>query len=799
MGIEKSPEWLPPGWIRETKERSDGKTDSYYINLKTGEKCRSKIEVARHTKSGNLCNRMPQQIKRCTRDNENQVVQMEDVPKWLPTDWSMVVQTRKSGNRVGQKYKCYIAPITGFKLYSKRQVFSYLKTGKRRSRASEPNERDIGMHSTESARKVVVEKHTEEVFPLGWIKEIKVTELASEPSGRDIKMHSTKSASKVVVEEHTEEGLPPGWIKEIKVTQLASEPNERDIGMHSTESASKVVVEKHTEEGLPPGWIKEIKVTQLAYRIRKDPYYIDSVTGYEFRSKKDVFRYLESGDIRRCKIRPKKRQISGMESIDGEIFPHTAEKRHKIEGNATRRSLFTGQSSKSSKAVEDELVLESSVVEECLPLSSAALDGENSQMLSEAHQESEGIKNVECKLVCAENGFMSAPGAEVSPERESMEKLHSADKESSKLISGAQESGGLGNMVCAERSLISDHAADMYPVKQPSEKPHDAYGESSRLISAAQESRGLENTEEKMVCVEKGIISAPAAKISPEKQPSEKPHSVNRESSELFSVAQQESEGLVHAENGFNSAPSARVSPKKQLSEKSLGKNKKRAQLCTSNSQDGKELPVPRRASKRLAGLRAELAPNLEMSERSLGMVAKQSVDLEANPAIGVNPSSCNLQASMQVVPPEAAARVATTPYTSRGSGVLLDGNSSKEGDKPPGDQAVMEDLIGKLESEKQSTEKPESPFVLPFGDSWPDPCLEFAFKTLTGAIPVDDNLVIGEYFQPNLSVGQDQSRSSFTLPDLGLDGPRQTDSMFQFGTAEKPTAKQQSPGKVKS
>ncbi|XP_042511854.1 uncharacterized protein LOC122086983 isoform X2 [Macadamia integrifolia] len=191
MAIEKSPEWLPPGWILEIKKRPDGKKDSYYINLETGEKCRSKIEVARHTNSGNLCEYMPRKSKRCTKDNENQIVQVEDdVPNWLPTDWSMVIQTRKSGYRAGQKYK--------------------------------------------------------------------------------------------------------------------------------------VVVEKHTAEELPSGWIKEIKVTQLADRTRRDLSYIDSVTGYEFRSKKDVFRYLESGDVGKCASMPKKRQIGDMESIDAEIFAQTS-------------------------------------------------------------------------------------------------------------------------------------------------------------------------------------------------------------------------------------------------------------------------------------------------------------------------------------------------------------------------------------------------------------------------------------------------------------------------------------------
>ncbi|KAG2582353.1 uncharacterized protein LOC120711759 [Panicum virgatum] len=57
-------------------------------------------------------------------------------------------------------------------------------------------------------------------------------------------------------------------------------------------------------EGLPDGWRKE-------YRPRKigsfqDPFYIDPISGYEFRSLKDVHRYLETGDIDQCAMKPKK-------------------------------------------------------------------------------------------------------------------------------------------------------------------------------------------------------------------------------------------------------------------------------------------------------------------------------------------------------------------------------------------------------------------------------------------------------------------------------------------------------------
>ncbi|XP_031278277.1 methyl-CpG-binding domain-containing protein 13-like [Pistacia vera] len=103
-------------------------------------------------------------------------------------------------------------------------------------------------------------------------------------------------------------------------------------------SASKVVVEKSTVDDLPPGWIKETKIRKNAFGVRRDPYYTDPVSGYVFRSKKDVFRYLETGEISRHAFKPSKRDAHDLEAL-----PSPAAKRQKLEHPATRRRLFSGQ------------------------------------------------------------------------------------------------------------------------------------------------------------------------------------------------------------------------------------------------------------------------------------------------------------------------------------------------------------------------------------------------------------------------------------------------------------------------
>lgn len=44
-------------------------------------------------------------------------------------------------------------------------------------------------------------------------------------------------------------------------------------------------------------------------------FYIDPVSGYVFRSKKDALRYVKSGDISSCVIKPYKQQIQDEDEV----------------------------------------------------------------------------------------------------------------------------------------------------------------------------------------------------------------------------------------------------------------------------------------------------------------------------------------------------------------------------------------------------------------------------------------------------------------------------------------------------
>ncbi|XP_010255468.1 PREDICTED: uncharacterized protein LOC104596134 isoform X2 [Nelumbo nucifera] len=539
MAAEKSPDWLPDGWVMDVKVRKTGQKDKYYIHLKTGRKFRSKDGVLRYIETGESHNCMPLQIERqantcssdkdvpntcssdkdmpntCSRDKDMPLeMPMEDSPDWLPAGWVVEIKTRRGGSKVGQKYKCYIAPITGCRLYSKRDVYRYLR---------------------------------------------------------------------------------------YYASNLEKDGTEM-------QSACDAVV-KDAKEECTSGWIKEMRAREKGNKTR-------------------------------------------------DLLP-TAAKKQKLANNKTRRCLFLGQSSGLNETTDQQLV-ESCVKEECLSESVLDQSRENAELSGLPKPEAEGLENKQGKEVHAENGFISTPAT-----------------------------GG---------------SVEKHPIEKGVEKRRGRNGQ-----KGVKKRRGRKS--------QKGV----------EKRRGRKSH------------------------------------------------------LGSGNHKAAKEV-LPRRASKRLAGLQAELPSDLDTSKRACSVAARNSAELEANPA--VNPASEAHKAE-----PESGGSAC---LASKSVQLPSSKEPSKESERPVGD-VFLEDITGKLETGKQAEEKPESPLVLPFGDSWPDPCLEFAFKTLTGEIPVEDTLAIEGYFQQQFSARQNQSNRGFVLPDLGLESFCKTDFVFQFGVPEKPVSKQQS------
>ncbi|KAF8380288.1 hypothetical protein HHK36_027770 [Tetracentron sinense] len=510
----------------------------------------------------------------------------------------------------------------------------------------------------------------------------------------------------VVVEKATADGLPSDWIKEVKVRK----------------GTSKVVVEKATADGLPPGWIKEIKVRKGTRKTRRDPYYTDPVTGYVFRSEKDVLRYLQTGDLGRLAIKPKQSN-NDLELLNDNISTSpihktfgfsvktlvrennrkkgefvdspSAAKRPRLASIATRRQLFTGQTSKLNETVEDEQILESSVTEGCVPLSKRASDqcGESTDLSGLALPEATGSKKRQVKKDCDENMFDSAPAAEILPEKQA-------------LVNGVEKQKN------RETRLSSSKSKDKKELILPRRA-------SKRLAGIkADQAPDLETSKR---------VRRDTAKQSDGSGTSNRAHSVaTRQSGELEE----------HPEE---------IKTEKKDDEKAEWND-------TAKQSDGSGT-----------------------SNRAHSVAARQSGELEEHPEEIKTEKKDDEKAEWN-----------DTAKQSDGSGTSNRARSVAA--RQSGD---LEEHLEEIKTEKKDDENAE----FPFGDSWPDPCLEFAFKTLTGAIPVEDNKAIQDYFQ-QLSTSQTQTDNGLALLDIGLDSSCQTELLDQFEALKQPVLGQQFPVK---
>uniref|UniRef100_A0A0D9X5E7 MBD domain-containing protein n=1 Tax=Leersia perrieri TaxID=77586 RepID=A0A0D9X5E7_9ORYZ len=130
--------------------------------------------------------------------------------------------------------------------------------------------------------------------PDGWWKE-----------GRLMK-HGSKKRSDLfeIRDELSIKGLPDGCSKE-------------DLEIKDGSNHKNGVLQRK-DGRLPDGWWKEDRPRKNGSNQKTDPYYIDPVSGYEFRSLKDVHRFLKTGDIYKCSMRPKKRTIQDPHTIENQ-------------------------------------------------------------------------------------------------------------------------------------------------------------------------------------------------------------------------------------------------------------------------------------------------------------------------------------------------------------------------------------------------------------------------------------------------------------------------------------------------
>ncbi|CAH9094217.1 unnamed protein product [Cuscuta epithymum] len=415
MVAGKSLEPLPPGWVEHEKVKN-GRTTKYYTNAESGKKFYSKKAVLEYTKARDVFHGQNQGINNHSEsenqgtgngDGQNQgisngdgsraiynddgqhqeinehgnttpslkVTQKTDKSLEVPPGWTVELKTRMGGFRNGETYKCYVSP-SGKKLYSKAKVSQYL-TSAGNNNLIELGEKDnvdesssnpevsqdhntpneVQGHTSRKQKSDLEEDNSKLVFsspaavdgsvdglPMGWIKEMRkrTSGIRKDPcyidpisgyefrSKRDVlryvetgdinkcvlkpKKRDRESACKNI-NPNIEDSSSNLGESQNKTTiedngQLARPPIKQKSGMKKipTEIVYSAALQNDVVDELPPGWIKEY-VTRRDASGKKDPFYTDPVSGYIFRSKKDVWRYIETGDIQKCVMKPLKKDL----------------------------------------------------------------------------------------------------------------------------------------------------------------------------------------------------------------------------------------------------------------------------------------------------------------------------------------------------------------------------------------------------------------------------------------------------------------------------------------------------------
>ncbi|XP_074568256.1 uncharacterized protein LOC141824821 isoform X2 [Curcuma longa] len=405
-------------------------------------------------------------------------------------------------------------------------------------------------------------------------------------------------------------------------------PNSLQKENNKPDSAEHVHDKKKDSSGeLPPGWIKEIRSRRSGNK--KDPFYIDPVSGYEFHSLKDVFRYIEAGDIDRCLSKPNKRRISDINACE---MLHESQIVDSKE-NKSEKCLFTG-----------------------------------------------GKHNLDVKMETNTNEF---PWKSQSPLDHVCE-------------TSAREANSGFMMPLGTKQLDWHHAKDIKIVGNPNSTCHE--DNDSRIVES--------NKHEAMVAATETLSAFNSSCLS-------------KSQSVTF-------DGLVSAEQLNNGDDYIPCQPDKIidglgspiLDENLLAstedenlkfKKPKRARdYRSSDSHSIKTITMPLRSSPRLAALRAD-------TESKSVLVKKWKTEAKLLDLPHVNSSS-------------ESHSISGIPTISCNNPEFLKKTHPSFAEAAP----LVESGI--------NTDDPVSKLTSLFGNSWSDPCLEFAFKTLIGDLPALDN-----------------------------------------------------------
>ncbi|XP_022888789.1 methyl-CpG-binding domain-containing protein 13-like isoform X3 [Olea europaea var. sylvestris] len=481
-----------------------------------------------------------------------------------------------------------------------------------------------------------------------------------------------------------------------------------------TSSQSAIDIKKTVAENLPPGWIKEIRIKRNGCKTRSDPSYIDPVSGRHFRSMQEVLRYLEARDSGK----PKDKGPMCVESGDHSGSSSSGAKRQQLADEKEDKYVKGNRNSK--PGFKDTTMNNANVIE--------------AKHLKPREAEGDSVAGDLRDKLQVVNG-----------------KDHHEDRKwQNKKLAGNEVKKNVNMDIIIKSGPKGAAAKNVY---LPEASDHEQNVKDDSVDGAFPDKLSLvDKVEQHKDTVRQSIKSADSevdknasghpsfmsglesAEMNNDNIPEtnnleQRVEQNETETEDLFDM-QLQVNGIEHHENG--TIPKKR----KRLNSKTLG-------------------DLPRRTSKRLATL--EVDRSVEVKTRK---EAQPAASLSVKPEVNGTNKFCNHSSSNGN---EKLKTENSDDNNQKGSAVLPLRDPS-----PPKMHAVDDCKEG---------EKQEMPIDTSFNDLLKDPCIEFAIKTLTGAIPIED---VNKYTGSSVSSLPSSSVISVSTSDLP---PRDVwvDPCFEF------------------
>ncbi|KAJ8771458.1 hypothetical protein K2173_026635 [Erythroxylum novogranatense] len=540
--------------------------------------------------------------------------------------------------------------------------------------------------------------------------------------------------------------------------------------------------DRTAEEWLPEGWTMEVRVRKNG---RKDKCYFPPSGGGKFYSKVEVLRYLNDGHAQS----EEQRKSAGQQSLENVLVGKDRPK--ELPPGWIKEVKVTKKGGRTRK---DAVQVEKDRPKELPP-----------GWIKEVKVTKKGGRT-------RKDAFYTDPVSGFVF-RSMKDALRYIDTGEIGRLALKPKDGGNRNLVIEDDKTCSTAAAKKLKVmttERTSLKSNDQSPKSPAIIEDKQrsDSLGVDESTHAVECASGGMRIESCRSTLPRGKDSEE-NEVNTDASECYKHSME----LIKDEN------------------KKTGLNK---------SKKKKVLDLPRRASKRLAGVRLDPKPKMEMTDQGHQAASEQPSHVGANAgeasseshlsitkvpspselvvniergnngdeyrsAILENPGnvgniadektelSLNLQLGELWQDPCIAFAIKTltgasfdtsespkmSNDTKAGTLNTMDENAKKEDRGNAVDKKSectvcpfldnlpnTEERAREVEACEKGDGKPGSSLSLPIVDVWADPCIEFAIKTLTGAIPLDYSLVGPDFRQSSSCHSQEPSGSSLPNGD---------------------------------